>query len=122
MRERVTLEWREHIGPVLTLKLFHRKFGFCFCHRKKERCFKIKDYTFPICSRCTGLIVGIVFTMIYLYAAPFPSSPLSIFLTFPLLIDGFTQQFLNRESNNMLRFLTGLLFSFAVIAFLEVIV
>jgi len=34
------------------------------CHQKPERSFFIKGYQFPVCARCTGVIIG------YLLAIP----------------------------------------------------
>ena len=121
MGERVNCEWRGRIGPVLTLKLFNRNINLCFCHRKEERCFTVKDYTFPLCSRCCGLYTGIILSMILLWFFPISYSIFSILLMIPLVIDCSTQCFFNRESNNILRFSSGMLFSFGFLSFLGVI-
>lgn len=82
------------------------------CHRKPERSFFIKGHQFPVCSRCTGFYISMFAYFIYtyyffvdynLYLIVF-----AIMLLIPTLIDGLTQLFEYRESNNMLRFITGI--------------
>lgn len=82
------------------------------CHRKPERSFFINDYQFPVCARCTGFYITLVLYFVYILLL---CRLLSIFNSFgycfliPAVIDGTTQLFSFRESNNTLRFLTGLL-------------
>jgi len=87
---------------------------FLFCHRIPERTFKLKERYFPLCARCTGIwISGISFL---LFVAFFPITYdigkltlLAIVLILPMIIDGTTQLFGMRNSNNIIRFCTGLL-------------
>ena len=37
------------------------------CHRKPKRTFKIRNYYFPVCSRCTGFYIAIFSYFIYVY-------------------------------------------------------
>lgn len=83
------------------------------CHRIPERTFNIRGYYFPVCSRCTGLYIGVFSCFIFIklfyiyYSLNFIL--FSVLLIIPTLIDGFTQFFGFRESNNLIRFLTGLI-------------
>lgn len=83
------------------------------CHRKPERSFFINDYQFPVCARCTGFYITLVLYFVYTYFFYVDYSPslivLAIVFLIPAVIDGTTQLFSFRESNNTLRFLTGLL-------------
>lgn len=83
------------------------------CHRKPERSFFIKGYQFPVCSRCTGFYISLIIYFIYAYYffVDYNSYLLlfAIILLIPPAIDGLTQLFEYRESNNTLRFSTGLL-------------
>ena len=90
------------------------KFPFYFiCHRIPDRTFKFKNHYFPICARCTGIYISAL--SYYLIAAFVPIVYnveliiLGILLIVPTAIDGISQLFNKRESNNNLRFLTGLL-------------
>ena len=83
------------------------------CHRKPERTFKIQGYYFPVCSRCTGFYIGAFSYFIYVYFNFVEYTHSLIFIAFLMLIpafmDGSTQLFGFRESNNKLRLITGLI-------------
>lgn len=82
------------------------------CHRKPERSFFIKEYQFPVCARCTGFYIALILYFAYACFFYVDYSFLLIFIAvlflIPTFIDGFTQFFGQRESNNHLRFITGL--------------
>ena len=96
------------------------------CHRKPERSFFYKGRQFPVCARCTGFyITGIAsIILINFYPVPYSLTTLliGIILLIPCAIDGFTQLFEMRESNNMLRFITGLLGGVGIILVYEMII
>jgi uncharacterized membrane protein len=118
LRRIINLEWSERIGPVLSTNLFGEKISLCLCHRMTERSFKINNFVFPLCARCTGQIFGILPAMI-LFIFGFKLLIIVAFLLIiPMLIDGFTQMFLQRFSNNALRFVTGFFFSFGFLSIL----
>lgn len=83
------------------------------CHRKPERSFFIKGHQFPVCARCTGFYISLImyFTYTYYFFVDYNPSLLTfaILLLVPTAIDGLTQFFEYRESNNTLRFITGML-------------
>lgn len=83
------------------------------CHRKPERSFIIKGHQFPVCARCTGFYISLIiyFTYTYYFYVDynFALLTLAIILLIPAGIDGLTQFLKQRESNNILRFTTGLL-------------
>jgi len=88
------------------------------CHQMNERSFSCKDYQFPLCARCTGLLLGQVagLCLFMLFAR------LDIrLLLFPALVsvtalgvDGIGQLKKLWASTNMRRLLTGLLCGFFV--------
>lgn len=84
-----------------------------FCHRKSEKSFFIKDYQFPVCARCTGFYISMMsyFIYTYYYFVNYNINLLifAVILLIPVFIDGLTQLLEFRESNNKLRFFTGLL-------------
>ena len=96
------------------------------CHRKPERSFFYKGRQFPVCARCTGFyITGIAsIILINFYPVPYSLTTLliGIILLIPCAIDGFTQLFEMRESNNMLRFITRLLGGVGIILVYEMII
>lgn len=83
------------------------------CHRKPERSFFIKGHQFPVCARCTGFYISLILYFIYTYYSfvdyNFTLLTLAAILLIPATIDGLTQFLEYRESNNTLRFITGLL-------------
>ncbi|MDR2971001.1 MAG: DUF2085 domain-containing protein [Bacteroidales bacterium] len=86
------------------------KLKFVSCHRMPERSFFYKGKQFPLCARCTGIYIGYI--AIFIFAITLTYLPLlwSLLLLFPAVIDGLTQAFYHRESNNILRLITGILF------------
>lgn len=81
---------------------------YCGCHQIPERSFFIKGYQFPVCARCTGIVIGHFFVLTMAPIHIF-SKKISI-LMIPLIIDGTTQYFTRYESNNVKRVLTGFLY------------
>ena len=83
------------------------------CHRKPERSFFIRGHQFPVCARCTGFYISLFlyFTYTHFYYVDYNPLLLSIAILFlvPAGIDGTTQLFELRESNNVLRLITGLM-------------
>ena len=96
------------------------------CHRKPERSFFIKGHQFPVCARCTGFYTGLlaylIFSQFYQVTYDLNIFILSIILLIPVSIDGFTQLFGLRESNNTLRFVTGFIGGIGLIIFFRIII
>ena len=81
------------------------------CHRIPERTFKYKGKYFPICSRCTGLYLGIFSYFSYaciFHIDHYILTYLGLLMIIPTFIDGSTQFLGFRVSNNKLRFFTGI--------------
>lgn len=95
------------------------------CHRRPERSFFIKGHQFPVCARCTGLYISGITYCIYAYFISIHYTVISLFyatmLFLPCLIDGLTQALNKRESNNTLRFITGLLAGIGIMIFIKMI-
>jgi len=97
------------------------KLEFTFCHRKPERSFFWKGKQFPVCARCTGIHLGYLSTFLFLFGILTMNWWIALLLTIPTLIDGFTQAYWNRESNNILRFITGLMAGIGMMAICAII-
>lgn len=92
---------------------------FFGCHCRDDRSFHYKGERFPICARCTGELVGIIFSIFSCIF--FKLSPLLIVVfMLPMIIDGSVQMLTSYESNNIKRFVTGFLFGYALFMFLAV--
>lgn len=83
------------------------------CHRKPERTFQIRGRYFPVCSRCTGIYLTAFVYFIYVYFFYVHYTPILIFaailMSIPTSADGITQFIGLRQSNNTIRFSTGLM-------------
>ena len=83
------------------------------CHRIPERTINIRGYYFPVCSRCTGFYIGAFsyFLFVYFFYVHYttPLIFLAVLMLIPTFLDGLTQLFGSRESNNILRLSTGLM-------------
>lgn len=86
-----------------------RKLHITFCHRKPERSFFWKGKQFPVCARCTGIHIGYLTFPLFMFNVFTLNIWWTIALMLPTYIDGLTQAFLKRESNNFLRVTTGLM-------------
>ena len=85
------------------------------CHRRADRSFRWRSgLPFPVCARCTGELCG----MLLAAATAWLWSPplwVQLLLTVPLVVDGFVQLWTRYESTNPRRFVTGLLFGYALV-------
>lgn len=83
------------------------------CHRMPERSFFVKGYQLPVCARCTGFYISLILYFIYTFYFYVDYNIIllifAILLLIPTAIDGLTQLFEYRESNNVLRLITGLM-------------
>ncbi len=83
------------------------------CHRLPDRTFKVRDWYFPVCARCTGFYIAAFSYFIYVYFFYIDYTPTLIIFAFlmmiPAFIDGLTQYYGLRVSNNILRLFTGLM-------------
>ncbi len=107
---------------IKTWAFFMRLGNRCGCHQREDRSFKIKGWQFPICSRCTGILVGqLLGILIYIFHFRIPIYISCIFL-FIMFLDWYIQYKKIRESTNIRRFITGTLAGVAQVAiFMEMI-
>jgi len=89
-----------------------------FCHSIPERCFIYNNRYFPICARCTGILVGgIVSLLIFNIFNIYMSYQMSFILAIPMVIDGGLQYLNYASSTNNRRFVSGCLFGVGAIIF-----
>lgn len=92
--------------------------NFVLCHRIPERTFHIKGHYFPICARCTGFYIGAIILLIGFLIIGLGNVKaiildaniilIALLIIVPTFIDGTTQLFGYRESNNPLRCISGI--------------
>lgn len=106
----IKFEWDNHVGPLIYFRFRSNYYGLCLCHQSEERSFYFFGLEKYLCSRCLGILIGTI-VGVFLHISNF-NIPFLINLGFiiPLFIDGFTQLFDYRNSNNIIRFITGLIF------------
>ena len=103
-------------GDILWMHLMDigAKFG---CHQMPERSFTVFGYQFPLCSRCTGLLLGESVAILTPLVRRLPKSfTKSSIMILPTAIDGITQYVGLQESNNKRRFFTGFLAGIGLIS------
>ena len=81
------------------------------CHQIPERSFFIHHYQFPVCARCTGIMLGELIRLCTLKKTLI-SPKISALMMIPLIIDGTIQHKTDYESNNAKRLASGLLFGY----------
>lgn len=97
---------------MLYEKIFRLVKEMKICHQIPERSFFINGKQMPVCSRCTGIIIGFFLNIIiWLIGADVVIIfPVCILMIIPLIVDGVVQLFTNYNSNNRRRFITGVIF------------
>jgi uncharacterized membrane protein len=111
----------EQLGPILYIQIRNRKYGLCFCHRKKDRAIIFLGLENYLCSRCLGLLFGGILGILLLGIRVEISLVFVILLMIPMLLDGFLQLFYLRESNNFIRLITGFGFGLSLPLFINFI-
>jgi len=116
------VEWEKelgkNIGSVVTveenladsdkkwIKLMNygRKLG---CHQMAERSFFINNYQFPVCARCTGVLIGYILSPILILVNNYRIY-IALILCLIMFIDWYIQYLKIKKSNNIRRLLTGI--------------
>jgi len=98
---------------IVLMKLFSNT-----CHQKANRSFFLYNYQFPICARCTGLLLGYFLGIIILFFINEISLYLSLTFSIIMFIDWFIQYKGIKTSNNYRRLFTGSLCGIGVIGIL----
>ena len=80
-----------------------------------ERSFFFKGYQFPVCARCTGVIIGELVALILILCSVKINFIVSISLLIPMGIDWGLQYVKILESDNIRRLLTGTIGGFGLI-------
>lgn len=91
------------------------------CHQLPDRSFFVAGYQFPICARCTGIFIGYIISFMYSFIHKKLSLFLIIILITPMAIDGGIQYFTRYISNNIKRFVTGILAGFGFIQLVKLL-
>jgi uncharacterized membrane protein len=94
----------------LKLMRFGEKMG---CHQMADRSFFFKGYQFPVCARCTGVILGELIAIICLFFVKLEWWICLLFLV-PMAVDWGLQFLRIVQSTNIRRLITGTLGGFGL--------
>ncbi len=89
---------------------FGNKLG---CHQRPDRSFFFKGYQFPVCARCTGVVVGEIIALFCLIFVKIEWW-INLLLLIPMGIDWGLQFLKILTSDNYRRLITGLLGGFGL--------
>ena len=81
------------------------------CHQMPERSFFIKGFQFPVCARCTGVIISAIIAIILFVKKKLPIG-ICIAMSSVMLLDWGIQYLKIKESTNARRLITGLIGGF----------
>lgn len=90
---------------------FGKKLG---CHQRPDRSFFFRGRQFPVCARCTGVLVGEILAIGLRFFIK-PQFMICVDFTLILLIDWMIQHFKIKESTNFRRLITGILGGFGLL-------
>ena len=79
------------------------------CHQMAERSFFFKGYQFPVCARCTGVILGEVISLVLIILKIKVDICFAIAILFIMGFDWLIQYINILQSNNVRRLITGTL-------------
>jgi uncharacterized membrane protein len=85
------------------------------CHQRPERSFFFKGKQFPLCARCTGILIGYLLGIALSIVTGCSHYLWFLTLLLPMIIDGGIQQIKGIESNNLRRFCTGVMGGIGII-------
>lgn len=96
--------------------------GYAGCHQRYDRSFYVGHYQFPVCARCTGVLIGQILGVTFLLLDFRASVLFSAGLMLITLIDWSVQKIGLYESTNIRRVVTGILGGFGYVNLLFIIV
>lgn len=84
------------------------------CHQRADRSFFWNGHQFPICARCTGVLIGYIsaLTAINFFL---PNFLMGLIFCCIMFADWFIQYIKIKESTNVRRLITGILGGFGII-------
>ncbi|MDO8870859.1 MAG: DUF2085 domain-containing protein [Methanobacteriaceae archaeon] len=99
-----------------------KRYHIPLCHRLPDRTIYIREHPLPLCARCTGAFLGIFTLPLFHGGIIDPNIINTILLALPATIDATTQYWGWRNSNNLLRLMTGFLLGCSLASLIVIIV
>lgn len=85
---------------------FHKYWG---CHQMATRSFFFNGFQFPLCARCTGILIGEIIACLLLLYNIHINVFIAILLVCPTVLDGTIQLRGKYESTNCKRLFSGII-------------
>ena len=79
------------------------------CHQKPERSFFIGGWQFPVCTRCTRILIGHIASAIAIIFKVKFNVYVCLGMLLIMVLDGTIQYLKIKESTNLRRFITGIM-------------
>ena len=86
--------------------------GHIICHQKPERSFFLKNHQFPVCARCTGILIGFMIALSLLIWKIYFNFWLALIFTLGMILDWLYQNVITKKNHNIRRLITGLIGGF----------
>jgi len=96
---------------VFLMKELIAKLG---CHQRPDRSFFFRGYQFPVCARCTGVLLGQTLSIIFIIIGFSPNIIICVIGAMIMFIDWLIQYKFNIESTNLRRLITGTMCGFGL--------
>lgn len=85
------------------------------CHQRSDRSFFLRNYQFPLCARCSGMVLGYIFAIAVIIALGNISVIISFIFMGIMFLDWFIQFKKVKESTNSRRLITGFIGGYGVV-------
>ncbi|MHB1253139.1 MAG: DUF2085 domain-containing protein [Candidatus Humimicrobiaceae bacterium] len=104
---------------VLDILKFIDIIGFSVCHQLPERTLLFGKILMPVCSRCSGIYIGFLFTIVFLFILfrkresdlpPVYVIVAAVVFILSTIFDGFFSYLGFYNTNNIIRIITGYMF------------
>ncbi|MHB1346235.1 MAG: DUF2085 domain-containing protein [Candidatus Humimicrobiaceae bacterium] len=104
---------------MISILKFIDQIGFSVCHQLPQRTLLFGNLLMPVCSRCSGIYIGFLFTMVFLFILfrkreselpPVYVIVIAIVFILSSIIDGLLSYLGVYITNNILRLITGYMF------------
>lgn len=84
------------------------------CHQRADRSFYWKGHQFPICARCTGVVIGYILAIISVIVF-LPNFVMGLVFSCIMFLDWLIQFLKIYDSTNIRRLITGILGGYGLI-------
>jgi len=104
---------------VLNILKFIDRLGFSVCHQLPVRTLLFGKILMPVCARCTGIYIGFLFTIVFLFIVfrkresdlpPVYVIVAAVVFILSAIVDGFFSYLGFYNTNNIIRIITGYMF------------